>query len=295
MLSVLALLSVACGSEWAAPSPTPSNTPIATSDTAIVTLRPILASTDLAVGRNRLVFALLNSASAPVQATVATVVLAHASAGDIAPGDAVPAVFRVWPTGPGGVFTANVTFDRSGDWLAEFSPGDGEAAGETGRAILSVAEESVTPALDSPAPVSRNRTAADVSSLSQLTSDTHPDPDLYAVSIAESVETGKPLVVTFATPAFCSSATCGPQVDVIKTLKDAHNGDANFIHVEIYSNPDEMHGDPTKGLVAQAVTEWALPSEPWTFLVDGDGKVAAKFEAFTSLEELEDALLEVLP
>ena len=65
--------------------------------------------------------------------------------------------------------------------------------------------------------------------------------------------------------------------------------------MEIYSNPDEMHGDPTKGLVAQAVTEWALPSEPWTFLVDGDGKVAAKFEAFTSLEELEDALLEVLP
>ncbi len=101
-------------------------------------------------------------------------------------------------------------------------------------------------------------------------------------------------MVTFATPAFCTSATCGPQVDVVKALKETYKGRVNFIHVEIYDNPQEMREDLQKARLSPVIDEWGLPSEPWTFLVDAEGRVAAKFEAFTSAEELEEALLKTL-
>ncbi len=36
--------------------------------------------------------------------------------------------------------------------------------------------------------------------------------------------------------------------------------------------------------------EWGLPSEPWVFLVDKAGNIAAKFEAVVSQAEIESAL-----
>ena len=63
--------------------------------------------------------------------------------------------------------------------------------------------------------------------------------------------------------------------------------------MEIFSNPREMEGDLSKGVVATAVEEWGLPSEPWTFIVDDRGLVAAKFEGFTSYDELDEALTRV--
>jgi hypothetical protein len=57
-----------------------------------------------------------------------------------------------------------------------------------------------------------------------------------------------------------------------------------FIHVEIYED-----NDPTKG-ENRWVREWKLPSEPWVFLVGGDGKIAARFEGTVSVRELDAAV-----
>ncbi|MCY4529095.1 MAG: hypothetical protein OXD46_08740 [Chloroflexi bacterium] len=46
--------------------------------------------------------------------------------------------------------------------------------------------------------------------------------------------------------------------------------------------------------LAQAMIDWGLPTEPWTFVMDSEGKVAAKFEAFATKDELEAALDTVL-
>ena len=35
-----------------------------------------------------------------------------------------------------------------------------------------------------------------------------------------------------------------------------------------------------------AVNEWGLPTEPYTFVVDGNGKVSAKFEGISAADEL---------
>ena len=102
-------------------------------------------------------------------------------------------------------------------------------------------------------------------------------------------------MVVFATPAYCQTATCGPQVDVVKGLKTENEGKVNFIHIEVYDNPLEIQGDLSRGRISPTFTEWNLPSEPWTFIVDEDGVLRAKFEGFATSEELEEALAAVLP
>ena len=109
-----------------------------------------------------------------------------------------------------------------------------------------------------------------------------------------AVTSGKPTVITFATPAFCQSATCGPQVDVISAIKDRHKGEANFIHIEVYENPKEMEGDISKGRLSPILTEWGLQSEPFTFVIDSDGLVAANLQGFVTEDEVRVALEAVL-
>ena len=289
LLLLIAVLLSGCGSTG---TPEPTSTP--TQEATVLTLRPLVASTDLAVGKNRFAFALLGPTRATVRATAADLAISYAEGDTTVSQIRTEAVFRQWPAGPGGVFTAQVDFPRAGTWLAEITPVDGEAEGEVARLAFEVKEQSATPALGSPAPPSQTRTATDVATLDELTTDSDPDPELYAMSIAQALEADLPLVITFATPVFCTSATCGPQVDVVKDLKGAFGDRASFIHVEIYANPKEMQGDISKRRVAPAVLEWGLLSDPWTFVVDAQGRVAAKFEAFTSYEELEEALKQVL-
>ena len=126
--------------------------------------------------------------------------------------------------------------------------------------------------------------------ISQLTTDVDPDVELYAATIADALTDGKPLVVAFSTPAYCQTATCGPQLDVIKRIKADYGGAATFIHIEVYDNPHEIAGDLSRAVISPTLTEWGLPSEPWTFVMDGDGIVRAKFESFTTRDELEAAL-----
>ena len=275
-------------------SPTVTPTPAVTPSVVNLSLRAVLASSDLSVGSNRVVFALIDSNNAPVRAASATLSLVHEQDARIVQKGEVEAGWSSWPAGPGGVFAAQIEFDQAGLWLAEVSPTDGVAEGELARLVLRVAEESSTPALGSPAPASLNRTASDVASLEELTSDVEPDPALYSMTIAEALQAGKPLVVAFATPAFCTSATCGPQIDVVKELKESYREQTNFIHVEVFDNPHEMRDDFTKGVVSPIFEEWGLPSEPWVFVIDAQGRVSSKFDGFASYEELEQALRSVI-
>ena len=74
-------------------------------------------------------------------------------------------------------------------------------------------------------------------------------------------------------------------------MKD-HGQEIDFIHVEIFDNIREMldTGDSTIGQVAQPVSDWNLITEPWTFFVDSDGVITARFEQFTTSAELYEAM-----
>lgn len=110
--------------------------------------------------------------------------------------------------------------------------------------------------------------------------------DMHGQTIAQAVTSGKPSVIILGTPAYCSSRTCGPALDVAKALKQKYGDKASFVHVEIYEGL-------RPGPYVQAVRDWNLPSAPWIFVVDREGKVSAKFEAMISAEELEPAIAQV--
>ena len=260
-------------------------------------LQLAFATSDYSVGPNRLAFGLIDSAEGPIRdATVEVQTFMLSPSGQQeGPVETVIAVFREWPVSPRGIYTVQLNLDREGSW------GIGIIASQPNGNVRSTASPvqvkgiSSTPQLGSPAPRSVTKTLADVEGLDQITTDVNPDPDLYQMTVAEALDTGKPLAITFSTPAFCQTATCGPQLDVLKDLKATYGDRANFIHIEVYDNPHEIEGDLRNAVVAPALAEWGLPSEPWTFIVDGDGLVQAKFEAFTTRDELEEALRAVLP
>ena len=290
LLCAVNLAVIACAS----PTPPPPASP-PTPSTEPETLRLALASSDLAVGTNRVVFGVIYDGVGPVSdadVVISTFYL-PATGGQEGPMETVNAVFQAWPVSPRGVFTAQLQFDRPGEWGIGAVVTDGEGIERKASARVRVGESSATPAIGATAPRSVSKTLADVDGFSQITTDFEPDTDLYGMTIADALDADKPLLVVFSTPAYCQTATCGPQLGVVKELKAEYGDRMNFIHIEVYDNPHEIEGDLSKAVISPTAEEWGLPSEPWTFVVDGDGVIRAKFEAFTTRDELEAALQDV--
>ncbi len=259
-----------------------------------LSLKPLLASTDLSLGKNRLVFGLLDSRNTPVISTGATMELFYSDESEIIGKGKVSARLTSWPTALGGVFVANIDFDAAGAWFAEISPEDGDSSGELGRLNLIVSETPKTPSIGSQAPASLSHKSLQDSSLSKLTSDPEPDPGLYSVSINEAIKSGKPSLIAFVTPSFCKTATCGPQLEVIKMLRTSYKNQAHLIHAEIYSNPEKISSGIETASLSPTVKEWNLPSEPWVFVIDSGGRISGKFEGYASFEEISEQLQKVI-
>ncbi len=202
--------------------------------------------------------------------------------------------WRVWPV-RSGVYTATMNFDQVGMWKLEVRSKSNENLMPAGSGIL-VRAVTEAPNIGDPAPLSKTKTSPEDGSLKSITSAFDPDPDLYAISFDDAVATGKPTVISFSTPAYCATGTCGPQTEVLGQLDDKYKGRANFIHVEIFDNPEEMlaEGDPSLGIESPVIHEWEFHTDPWTFVVEGSGIVAARFEAFVTFDEIEETLIVVL-
>ena len=260
-------------------------------------LRLALASSDFAIGSNRLAFGVMDPDAGAVRDVDVVVSSFYLPTGGEQQGpiQSVNAVFREWPVSPHGVFTAQLEFDRAGAWGIGATVTDANGDERKASARVQVAEFSATPAIGAPAPASLSKTLADVDGFEEITTDPHPDADFYGMTIDEALDAGKPLMVVFSTPAYCQTATCGPQLAVIKQIKADYGESVSFIHIEVYDNPHEIEGDLNNAILSPTLEEWGLPSEPWTFVVDADGIIRAKFEAFTTRVELEAALVGALP
>jgi hypothetical protein len=185
-----------------------------------------------------------------------------------------------------GVYVTYVNFDVAGNWGVEVAV-DSKTPKIKGaqRVSFNVIDQSVTPPVGSPAPRSRNLTLNDVADITEIDSSSSPLPAFHTRTIAEAVEAGRPVLVLFAVPGFCDSRFCGPEYEIMKKLHGEYADRLEFVHVEFYKTP----GSPER-VPADAVREWGLRSEPWFFLVDSRGLIAAKFEGPTSLAELEEAI-----
>jgi hypothetical protein len=187
------------------------------------------------------------------------------------------------------IYVANLRLPRAGTyWLLAEPEGGATKVQALGNVV--VRKDDPPPDVGDPAVASETPTLASTrGDISALTTRTPPDETLLRYSVADSLAAKVPFVVTFATPKYCASRTCGPVVDVVEEVSRRFEGEQiRFIHVEVFED-----NDPAKGY-NRWMQEWKLPTEPWTFLVGADGKIAARFEGTVSVNELEQAVNEML-
>jgi hypothetical protein len=184
-----------------------------------------------------------------------------------------------------GLYRADLPFDTAGTWEIDFDVSTGEV---TQPFLVTVGETTRTVAIGSPAPAVATPTLADTS-LDDLTTDASPDEGFYEMSLDEALSNGNKTVVVFATPAFCTSASCGPMMAHAKDLRQAYP-DVNWVHVEVYEGFNDATFAPDVEHLAPAVVAYGLPSEPWVFVMDQEGVVVARFEGVIGTGELEAVL-----
>lgn len=185
--------------------------------------------------------------------------------------------------GVGGIYVATLKLPTTGTYWFLAEPVGGRKVQALGTVVAR--RQSKAPGVGSRAVRSATPTLASTGGdLSKLTTSRRPDRALYTTSVAQALAAHEPFVVAFATPQFCQTRTCGPVVDVVSAVRKrmASTG-LRFIHVEIYAD-----NDPAKG-VNRWVSEWRLPTEPFTFVVDRTGVIRAKLEGAFSVAELEAA------
>ena len=296
-----AVVAIACSGAGNSPSVEPTAT--AAPAIAVPTIDPNddainshLATKVLEVGEQRVAF-LLTTQKALVSAP--QVEISVARQGDSTALAQVVADYNEWPYGVRGSYVADIEFPAPGNYLLTATPVSSDV---TGDAIIpvTVLDDASVPSVGDTPPASRTKTLSDGGlTVTDVTTSYQPDAELYQVSVADAVASGRPTVIVFATPAFCTSPTCGPQVDTVSELRAANPDAANYIHVELYDNPAEIQGDLAVARLVPAAEQWGFTqiphwtNESWVFVLDDEGVIRQRFEGFATINELQAALSEV--
>ncbi len=262
-------------------------------------LSAILATPDLAVGTRRFALVITDLSgviSLPV-VELSTYRYLNGSRDEssrVGPIETARAKFHRFPYGSRGLHVAELVFDSPGIWSVEARVPRADGEVDRIEVEIEVFERTMSVDVGQPAPRSVSRTLADVESIAELTTGSAPDPNLYEISIADAISNGRPTVVVFASPAFCTNAVCGPQVETISNLRLVYSERADFIHVDLFQNPAEIQGDLSIAVASPLLEEWGLTSQEWTFVMDRAGIVRGRFENYAPEQELEVAMLSVL-
>jgi hypothetical protein len=253
----------------------------------------------LACGPTRLVFSFLDAKNVPVAKPdrTADVKLFDLGADPAKPVAEGKATF-IWAIEPTvGVYVFDADLKTAGTYGVEFTTAAAGGAPETIRGSFDVQPTSSVVNIGDKAPASKTPTLADVGGdVSKISTDSAPVDAFYTTSVADAVAAGKPFVVAFATPKFCTSRQCGPTLDRLKPIAAKHS-DVTFINVEPYELrytdgqlQPVLTGDPPQLTPTQATNEWRLPTEPWVFVVDKAGVVRGSFMLIFSDDEIEAAI-----
>ena len=96
--------------------------------------------------------------------------------------------------------------------------------------------------------------------------------NLYQWKISELLDLEKPFLVVFGTPQHCTM--CVDQIARVAIMEDKFGERFSFVHVDGYRDNSVW-------------VEWGIKGEPWTYFVDGAGKVRSILPGQTELGLLE--------
>ena len=185
-----------------------------------------------------------------------------------------------------GFYVAQVDLPTAGNWLT-VAVIDANGQRAAGQGAIPVKDKVVaqvgTKAVSGRTPVATK--PADVAKICTR----EPPCSMHYISLDKALTSGKPTVITFATPLLCTSRMCGPVVDE-QTLAFQKVGKekANFIHLEIYPQRDINKPAPL-------FVKWGFQSEPWLIVIDRNGIIRSRLgEGPVVASEIESALTPLL-
>jgi hypothetical protein len=186
------------------------------------------------------------------------------------------------------VYAAQVPFDRPGKWsVMTVTEVDGRQVAAPAQVDVVTRAQDKVPEVGERAPSVETDTVAsargDVASIDTRV----PPDDMHDKSFAD-VLGKKPVALLFATPQLCQSRVCGPVVDIAAQLKSRYGDRMQFIHQEVYRD-----NDVNKGL-RPPLERFRLPTEPWLFVVDADGRVTARLEGSFGVRAFDRAIQSAL-
>lgn len=268
---------------------------------ATASITPVIISSQLAVGENRVVFSFLDPASGlPVGSPDMPATISFIAPGTTQATAPVAGEF-VWAIeGSRGEYIAHATFSAAGQWTAVFGVtpkgGQPEAIGVPFTVLLKPSVISV----GDKAPDTRTPVLSDVGGdIREISSDPTPDPAFYQVSVDQALARHTPFILVFATPAFCRSAQCGPTLNQVKAARATAPASVAFINVEPYKltfTDGRLQPvlDAQNNLIPTDVSNaWGLPTEPWIFAVDRNGIVQGSYEGIITPQELSDVIAKI--
>ena len=299
----LAIVSACGGSDDDEGNSTPDLTEAAAEQTAELDdgepVSLVVASSELVTGPNRFIFGLFDAENTTVDGLDATLTLFSDPQGMPAEIGTFDVEFREiefpsadQPPDITGVYAAELDFPSAGVYGAQINVSGQEEVPQGLRVLLQVEAEGSGVQVGDQAPASQTPTTDAVDNLETIDSDDPPNPEFHELSIDQALQSGRPTIVAFLTPAFCTSRLCGPMIDVLLTIYLEYEGRVNFIHVEPFELDDEGQVVTENGAFkpGQTFSEWGLTSEPVTFLIDENGVVVYRFESVVTQDELREAL-----
>lgn len=178
------------------------------------------------------------------------------------------------------IFTFRREFDRPGIWTIDVT-----ADGKSSKAAFQVfsRDQDPSPLIGDEALPSVSPTTDDPRGVDPICTRT-PTCSMHDLTIADALDASKPLVVTFGTPRFCTSRTCGPVVDIVENAKERFGDEVSFVHVEVWRNDDDAIGK--QGGESPAFAEWKFRTEPWTYFIDAEGVVADRWVGALGVNEV---------
>ena len=105
-----------------------------------------------------------------------------------------------------------------------------------------------------------------------ISTDQNPYLPAYDKTVAETVTSGKPSFVFFATPAFCQTGFCGPTVELVKSVAREHEGAVEFVNVELYDMPANRFVAEYLGCDESRVLDQNIVRKRWMVRQDIEGR-----------------------
>ena len=281
------------GTETASAGASPGSSPAAGSTTVL----PTLDTTVIRVGANRLVMTVADPRNRELAFPDVTARFTFQVADPAVPPITADGYFIWVSVGNRGAFVVDVSFPVPGPWTGTIALR--KATGPVGAADFPfrVVERGSTPGIGDPAPSIHTPTASDPNAgenLYGITTDVFPDPRFYQFSVDQLLAAHRPFVLVFYSPAYCPTTACGPLLKNMKAIANEFP-DVAFVHVEphVMVNyggrlmPDYGTGQLEFNDMARA---YGIPVEPFVFVVDGQGRIAASFELIVGSDEIRAAI-----